>query len=165
MNTTLVTPIVNLLLEMPDFLERALGGFTHEQLTEIPENDNSPLAEHAWHVRDCDEELYGMRIRKVLEESNPFIEPMSVNHWPMQRSYLTKSVAQAIGEFRAIREGLVETLRAAPITAFERKCRRADGTTSSIADLIYELLDHDRDHRVRIAAILAQKARSFEPNR
>jgi hypothetical protein len=157
MNTSAATLLVNSLLEMPAFMDHAFRGLRPDHLTVLPDNDKSPLAEHAWHIRDCEEELYGMRIRKVLEENEPYIEPMSVSHWPEARGYLTKPAMQAAREFRELREGLVELLRSAPSNALDRTCRRGDGSTSSIADLIGELLAHDQDHRVRIAAILARR--------
>jgi hypothetical protein len=160
MNTSAATLLVNSLLEMPAFMDHAFRGLKPDHLTVLPDNDKSPLAEHAWHVRDCEEELYGMRIRKVLDEVDPYIEPMSVSHWPEERGYLAKPVAQAAQEFRELRESLVKLLRAAPLNALDRTCRRGDGSKSSIAELIGELLEHDQDHRVRIAAILARRVAS-----
>ena len=160
MNSAASTVLVTSLLEMPSFMENAFRDLKPEHLTGLPANDKSPLAEHVWHVRDCEEELYAPRIREVLVEENPYIEPMSVSHWPAERGYLAKPVEQAIREFRALREDLVRLLRAAPADALDRSCRRSDGRSSSVADLIGELLEHDQDHRVRIAAILAQRVAS-----
>ena len=160
MNSAASTALITCLLEMPSFMESAFRDLKPELLTVLPANDKSPLAEHAWHVRDCEEELYAPRIRQVLNEENPYIEPMSVSHWPSERGYLAKPVNQATREFRSLREDLVRLLRAAPAHALDRSCRRIDGRSSSVADLIGELLEHDQDHRVRIAAILAQRVAS-----
>jgi hypothetical protein len=88
MNASAVTLLVSSLLEMPAFMDQVLRDLSPEHLTVQPENDKSPLAEHAWHVRDCEEELYGLRIRKVLDHDNPYLEPMSIGHWPKERAYL-----------------------------------------------------------------------------
>jgi hypothetical protein len=160
MNTSAATRLVNSLLEMPAFMDQALRGLSLEHLTVLPENDKSPLAEHAWHVRDCEEELYGLRIRKVLDHDDPYLEPIGIGHWPEERGYLARPVTQAAQEFRELREELVKLLRAAPSEAMYRTCRRGDGSTSTVADLIGELLEHDQDHRVRIAAILARRVAS-----
>jgi DinB superfamily len=160
MNSSASTILVTSLLEMPSFMDSAFSDLKPEQLTVLPPKDKAPLAEHVWHVRDCEEELYAPRIRRVLIEENPYIEPMSVSHWPVERGYLAKPANQVTREFRALRENLVRLLRAAPAEAFDRRCRRSDGRSSSVADLIGELLEHDQDHRVRIAAILAQRVSS-----
>ena len=138
-------------------MDYAFLGLQLEQLTSMPENDKSPLAEHAWHVRDCESDLYGMRIQRVLQEAEPYLEPISVSHWPEERSYLTKPVQQANREFRELRESLVKQLQTTQASALERTCRRTDGRRSAVTDLIAELLEHDRDHRRRIAAILARR--------
>jgi hypothetical protein len=88
MNSVASTVIVTSLLEMPSFMEGAFRDLRPEHLTVLPASDKSPLAEHVWHVRDCEEELYAPRIRQVLIEQNPYIEPMSVSHWPAERGYV-----------------------------------------------------------------------------
>ncbi len=160
MNTPTAAFLISFLLEMPAFMEHAFCDLRLDHLCAMPANDKSPLLEHAWHVRDCEEELYGMRIRKVLNENEPYLEPMSVSDWPQERGYLQKPVVQAIQEFRNLREDLVKLLRASPLNSLDRTCRRVDTSTSSVADLIVELLEHDQDHRLRIAAILAARVAS-----
>lgn len=155
MNPTAAKHFIASLLEMPEFMDKAFEHLTPELLVSKPENDKSPLAEHAWHVRDCESELYGMRIRKVLAEDEPYLEPMTVGHWPEERNYLTKPVKQATQEFRALRESLVKNLQSLSVSELERSCKRADGRTSTVLDLLAELHEHDQDHRKRVVAILA----------
>jgi hypothetical protein len=148
--------LINSLLEMPEFMDRAFKDLPAGLLTSIPECDKSPIVEHAWHMRDCESELYGMRIRKVLSEDAPYLEPISVEHWPDERGYLSKPIEQATREFRSLRENLVEHLKSAPETALQRVGTRIDGRRSTAIDLVAELLEHDQDHRKRVVAILAR---------
>jgi hypothetical protein len=64
-------------------------------------------------------------------------------------------VQPALAEFGAMRRTLVEWLMACTPEQLAREARRVNDRVCSVLDLIAELLDHDRDHRVRIAAVLA----------
>lgn len=75
------------LQEMPSFVEAALAQLPSEMLARVPDCDRSPLLEHAWHLRDCDEDLYAMRIRRAVAEDQPFrrasrwLSPQSCSLW------------------------------------------------------------------------------------
>jgi len=140
---------------MPAFLEHALGSLPSELLQRQPKNDPFPLIEHVWHVRDCDPDLYALRIRQVLREDDPRLEPVDVNAWYGDRRYRERPAAQAIAEFSTLRAGLVAELQALDEHALARVGTRADGCQIDVHGLVEQVLAHDRDHRWRIAAILA----------
>lgn len=140
--------------EMPQFLDRALQGLSPELLVARTCHDKSPLLEHLWHVRDCDTDLYGMRIHRILAETLPTLDPIEVGLWPEQRNYLARGSEQALREFASYRAALVATLRAADAASLARCGVRADGTLINVLGVLEQLLDHDRDHRERIAASL-----------
>ncbi|MCX9155334.1 DinB family protein [Niveibacterium sp. 24ML] len=139
---------------MPQFLDRALQGLSPELLAASTLYDKSPLLEHLWHVRDCDTDLYGMRIHRILNESLPRLDPVEVGLWPEQRNYLSRGSEQALREFASYRASLIATLRAADTATLARCGVRADGTQINVLGVLEQLLDHDRDHRERIGATL-----------
>ena len=63
--------LLSQLAEMPLFLQHSLAGLPKELLQRIPERDKSPLLEHLCHIRDCESDLYGLRIHRVLREFRP----------------------------------------------------------------------------------------------
>ena len=142
------------LAEMPAFLERTLAALPPELLQRQPANDQFPLIEHLWHVRDCDPDLYALRIRRVLREDSPRLEPVDVGAWYGERRYRAKPAGQAIAEFAMLRAGLVDELTGLDERALVRRGVRADGGEIGVLDIVEQLLEHDRDHRWRIAAIL-----------
>jgi hypothetical protein len=152
------TCLLNQLREMPGFLERAFLGVPQRLLTKAPGKDNSPLLEHLWHMRDCESDLYGPRIMRVLTESRPQIVPMDVSGWPVERGYDLRDGDQAIQEFAELRISLVNHLETLPEAAFERTGIRYDGSEVDVYFLIEQLVDHDRDHRWRMCAILREAA-------
>jgi hypothetical protein len=150
--------LLNQLREMPGFLERAFLDMPQHLLSKAPAKDNSPLLEHLWHVRDCESDLYGPRIMRVLTEARPRIEPMDVSGWPVERSYDQRDGNQAIREFVELRSSLADHLETVTDTAFERTGIRYDGSEADVYFLIEQLVDHDRDHRWRMCAILREAA-------
>jgi hypothetical protein len=150
--------LVTSLAEMPVFMRRALADLPVALLRQQLASDKSPFLEHAWHVRDCESELYVARIERVLTEDNPFLEPMSVSHWPLERRYLERPLEQALLEFEGARTRLLARLADLNPQALERTGQRANGRASTVADLLLELHEHDQDHRVRIATMLARLA-------
>ena len=146
--------LLSQLAEMPAFLQHALAGLPADLLRRLPESDKSPLLEHLWHIRDCESDLYGLRIHRVLRESRPNLEPVEVEHWPAERGYLQRDGDTAIAEFAALRSKLISDLRQLEEPSISRVGIRFDGTEINILGLVEQLADHDRDHRWRIAAIL-----------
>jgi hypothetical protein len=146
------------LQEMPSFVEAALAQLPSELLVRVPECDRSPLLEHAWHLRDCDEDLYAMRIRRAVAEDHPFLEPMEISHWVQQRAYMSRPIGEALAQFREGRARLVAQVGEFSQEQFHRLAKRGDGSSSTVMALIGELLAHDQDHRLRMSAILASYA-------
>jgi len=142
------------LAEMPTFIQHSTSGISADLLVRRPDHDNSPLIEHLWHLRDCDSDLYAHRIRQVLQENQPFIEPVDVGSWSEQRGYLGRNAELAIAEFAAGRSALVAELHQLDEDELSRIGHRADGSSINVLGLIEQLAEHDRDHRWRIAAIL-----------
>lgn len=95
--------LLSQLEEMPAFLQRSAVALPSELLQRVPEKDNMPLVEHVWHVRDCDSDLYALRIRRVLQEDKPFLDPVDVGVWPESRNYRSRDGDLAISEFAELR--------------------------------------------------------------
>jgi hypothetical protein len=148
--------VLEQLKEMPVFLAKTFAGIPHPVLCRQPSCDRSPLIEHLWHTHDCDVDLYGMRIRKVLAEDEPVLQPIDVGEWVETRDYPARSSSEAIDSFIRYREALVEELAALSPSSLQRVGRRSDGSTINVMGIIEQLAAHDRDHRWRIAAILKE---------
>ena len=148
--------VLNQLAEMPVFLEKAFLGMSRDLLERIPAQDNSPLIEHLWHVKDCESDLYGPRIERVLNEDRPLLVGMDVSGWPTERGYATRDANEAITQFSTLRAQLLEQLRGAAPDALQRVGVRQDGLEIDAYRLVEQLADHDRDHRWRMCAILRE---------
>ena len=157
---TTYASILNQLAEMPAFLERTMCALPADLLQRPPAEDQFPLIEHLWHVRDCDPDLYALRIRKVLQEDRPALPPVDVGAWYADRRYRERPGLQAVSEFARLRANLINELKPLEERALARVGVRADGSEISVQALIEQLAEHDRDHRWRIALILGGFAAS-----
>jgi hypothetical protein len=146
--------LLSQLEELPTFLQRSVASLPRELLLSQPEQDSSPLLEHLWHLRDCDSDLYALRIRRVLNEDGVSLEPVNVSSWPESRNYLGRDGDLAIAEFVELRRELVSELRAVGQASLAHVGKRVDGSEINVLGLIEQLAEHDRDHRWRITAIL-----------
>lgn len=146
--------LLNQLAEMPVFLERTVRSLPADLLQRTPAADQFPLIEHLWHIRDCDPDLYALRIRKTLQEARPSLPPVDVGAWYADRRYRERPGLQAISEFATLRAGLIAELKPLDEPALARVGIRADGSEISVQGLIEQMAEHDRDHRWRIASIL-----------
>jgi hypothetical protein len=144
--------------EMPEFLEKSFLGLSRELLLKPPATDNLSLLEHLWHTRDCESDLYIPRIAGVLTEEHYRLTPLEIGHWPSERQYKLRDGDQAIREFGELRRDLIARLQATPDEAFSRTGRRRDDSEVDAYSLIEYLLEHDRDHRWRMCALLRECA-------
>lgn len=146
--------ILNELGEMPQFLERTLVGVRQEMLTRQPMDDKSPLLEHLWHVRDCESDLYGLRIDRILAEERPRLPGVNVDAWPTERGYMSRPGDLALVEFAGLRNDLIDKLKDLDEPSLLRCGVHFQGMEMNVLHVVEQLARHDRDHRWRIAAIL-----------
>lgn len=140
------------LSSMPPFLEAALDAADRDELVFRPGEDEFSLAEHACHLRDLEREGYLVRLRRVLAEDVPVLEPFEGDRVARERNYLAQDARAAAREFAASRRQLVAL--AAPLT--EAQLRREalfDGRRITLAEVIAMIVEHDRGHREEIEAL------------
>ncbi len=142
------------LTEMPLFLSRTFASTPVALLLKTSTCDTMPLIEHLWHLRDCDSDLYALRIRRVLLEDRTTLEGVDVGVWPRERNYLASVGVQAVAEFCAMRQLLIEELKPLSENSLARVGVRFDGREINLLGLIEQLAEHDRHHRRRMATIL-----------
>ncbi len=151
--------LVNQLAEMIGFIESIYLSLPGHLLSRQPEHDDLTLLEHLWHVRDCDCELYGLRIARTLAEDIPLFASVDVSNWPTERAYMCQPAPAAIRDFVDVRQTLVTRLGRLNAAGYARKGRLlALGQEVDVFDLAEMLIEHDRDHRQRMVVILTEFA-------
>src|ERR1700716_3820775 len=108
------------LSSMPPFLEAALDTADRDELVFRPGEGEFSLVEHACHLRDLEREGYLVRLRRMLAEDLPVLEPFEGDRVARERDYLVQVARAAARDFAAARRQLVAL--AAPLT--ETQLRR-----------------------------------------
>lgn len=150
--------LIKQIQELPHFLGQAVQHLSRDQLLQPVGGENLNLLEHLWHVADCDSDIYQLRITRVLGEDQPHLEGVSVDAWPTERGYAQRTAADAIAKIATCRQQLSELIAPLDEAALHKEGVRFNGTKTYVLELIETLLEHDRDHRWRIAAMVGKVA-------
>ena len=148
--------VLKQLEEMPQFLQSSLSGLPAQLLQQRPACDDMSLVEHLCHVRDCDPDLYAFRVRLILKERVPYLDPVDVGVWPEERGYASQEPVAVLHDFVRARAEFLEELRGLREDELGRTGRRADGSEVNVLAVLAQIAEHDWDHKRRIAAILRE---------
>ena len=138
---------------MPSFLQAAIVRATPRGLRARTSPDAFCLIEHACHLRDLEREGYGVRLRRMLEESAPSLAGFEGDVVARQRNYMVQDPRDAAAEFAVARAAFVA--RAEALTDAEMARTASFGArTITMGDLFTMMVEHDEEHRVEIAALV-----------
>jgi DinB family protein len=138
---------------MPEFLDAAIDAAGPGNLLHPPSPGEFSLVEHACHLRDLEREGYLVRVRRMLTEQAPALQPFDGAAVAAERNYREQDARLAAQEFGAARRELVGLL--APLT--EQDLAREgtfDGEPVSFGDVIAMMVEHDRGHREEIEGLI-----------
>jgi len=138
---------------MPSFLQAAIVRATPRGLRARTSPDAFCLIEHACHLRDLEREGYGVRLRRMLEESAPSLAGFEGDVVARQRNYMVQDPRDAAAEFAVARAAFLA--RAEALTDAEMaRTATFGGRTITMGDLFAMMVEHDEEHRIEIAALV-----------
>ena len=141
------------LAAMPAFLQAAIEALDEAELRIRPGEGEFSLGEQACHLRDLEREGYLVRVRRMLAERAPALEPFDGDAVAAARDYPSQDARAAAREFAAARREVVALI--APLTPAElaREGTFGDGRVC-FADVIAMMVEHDRGHRAEIERLM-----------
>ena len=101
--------------------------------------------EVAAHLADI-EVVLGWRIREVLAEDEPMLQPFDQDVWAGALHYNKRELATSLATYAANRQSNLELLRAAGDAGLERKYRHPEFGNRPLRALIEHIADHDIAH-------------------
>ena len=158
MDTPLASPLglaeaVERLESMPRFLESAIDSVAPADLASQPGPGEFSLVEHACHLRDLEREGYLVRVRRMLAEPRPALEPFDGGAIAAARDYPSQDARQAAREFAAARREVVKLI--APLTPEQLRLEATFGDQRvCFADVIAMMVGHDAEHRAEIERLM-----------
>ena len=138
---------------MPAFVAAAVERSSSDALVYRPAPDEFSLLEQACHLRDLEREGYLVRVRRMVAEQAPALQPFDGTAIAAERNYREQDARIAAQEFGAARRELVGML--APLTE-EDLSREGTfgGEPVSLGDVIAMMVEHDRGHREEMERLI-----------
>jgi hypothetical protein len=97
------------------------------------------------HLADIEVGL-GWRLRKVLEEDGPMLQPFDQDRWAEAMSYKERDLATSLAAYGANRQLNIEIMRRAGDDALDRIYRHPEFGTRPFRVLVEHIADHDLAH-------------------
>ena len=130
----------------PAVLDTLCGELASEAWSAHPQPEEWCPTEILCHLRDVDQEVNLARIRRVLQENDPFLSGKDTDPWADERNYICQDGPQALHEFTAARLKLLDLLEAASPQDWERTARHAILGPTTLQELVGIIAEHDRLH-------------------
>ena len=108
-----------------------------------PEGWSPP--EVAAHLADIEVAL-GWRIRQVLAEDSPDLQPFNQDRWAQVLHYDTRELATSLATYSANRQSNLELLRALDEAGWQRTFQHGEFGRHLLRTLVYHIADHDLAH-------------------
>jgi len=142
--------LIDSLAAMPAYLRQQFAGLSARQAC-LPGPDGafSPV-EQVWHLCDLEREGFGVRIRRLRDETTPHLPDFDGARVAQQRDYRALSLSAGLEAFAAARAATLVALQALPAAAWMRDGIQERVGTVSLCDMPALLLQHDQAHRLGI---------------
>ena len=141
------------LQQMPDFVLAAIAAVGRDRVRFKLAPEDFCLLEHACHLRDLEREGYLVRIRRMIAEPNPALEPFDGTAVAAARNYMEQDARAAAHDFAAARRELTGLL--APLTDVDlARTGTFAGKPVRLAEVIGMIVEHDREHREEIERLM-----------
>jgi hypothetical protein len=108
--------------------------------------DEFSVVEHVCHMRDIEIEAYVVRVRRILNEENPFLADIDGSRLAIERDYNRQSVIDATSAFTSARLQNLTLLNAATGDDFERTAELEGSGNITLGKLVEMMIDHDEGH-------------------
>ncbi len=150
----------------PALLARAAEGLEPSQVRLSPTPGSFSLVEHVWHLADIEREGYGVRIRRILTEDEPFLSDFPGDRFAREREYAKRDLADGLASFAEARNRNIELLRAIHNSLWARRGLQEEVGPITLEDVPRMMAAHDRAHTDEIANLMAhlKEGKPFEAN-
>ncbi len=149
-------PVADLLAELARFADdcvRALAGPAVDWHC-CPDDGEWSLTEVACHLRDVEREVHQPRFRSLLTQDNAFLAGAVADSWVEERRYREQHGPTALRQFLEARRETLELLPEPAAEAWHRQGQHSFFGPTSMHELLYLAVQHDRAHWEQIQKLL-----------
>jgi hypothetical protein len=121
------------------------SGWTPPAWDGIPSERFTAL-EQVCHVRDIEIDGYHVRIRRILQETNPTLASIDSERLAVERGYASSNASQTLAAFRAARAQTISMIRQISPEQLARTGTFEGYGALSLRSLLHYLCSHDQQH-------------------
>ena len=137
---------------MADFVAGSFASLSREEAVRPgPDAALSPV-EQCWHLAELEQEGFGARIRRLLDEDDPYLPDFDGARLARERDYRARSLEDGLAAFRAGREANLALLRRVQAEQWLRAGTQEGVGRVALCDLPAMMAEHDASHRAEIEA-------------
>jgi hypothetical protein len=114
--------------------------------------------EHVCHLIDMERDVFGTRLRRILEEDAPRLDPVTMDHFVEPSRWEGRTFAELVDEWEAARQLNVELVAATEDDDLLRQGLQPDVGPIAFLQIVRQWARHDREH-LRQLDILARNSR------
>ncbi|MGH9901619.1 MAG: DinB family protein [Pyrinomonadaceae bacterium] len=151
--------IIKFLGETPEAVRRLSAGLTADQLKWKPTPTEFSFVEHVCHLRDIEQEGYGPRIEKLLNETEPFLPDLDGAKLAEERRYNAQDFEMSLREFTGSRRENLGAVGDLPADNLSRGGTFEGVGPVTLETLIRMMCGHDREHRRALADLRERVSR------
>ena len=119
--------------------------------------------EQICHVRDIEIEGYQVRLRRTVEENEPFLASVDGDALAVERSYVTADAEQVLAAFRAARTETLKYIEGLSDAALVRTAGFEDYGRVTLRSLVHYLCSHDQQHLAGLQWLAGQIESTAHP--
>ena len=146
MTTGQIKSVLSSLARFPEQLRQFISDFPASSYRFKPSENEFSLLEHLCHLRDLEEEAYGVRIQRMLSEDGPFLPDVDGGKLAQERNYQHQELQPALDRFCALRETNIALLNSLAPDQFDRRGEFEFVGHVTLAQLLEKIVEHDQAH-------------------
>lgn len=140
----------------PPMLRKLLESVPHEKLTQRSAAGGFALVEHVWHLADLEVEGYGVRLRRLLDETNPSLPDFQGDIVAAERDYIRLPLAAGLDRFEQARMKNAALIASASEEERLREGEQEGVGTVTFARVAQMMDEHDREHAIEVMALVME---------
>lgn len=144
--------IIAALRAFPDRVEALCRDLSEEELRRPPAPGEWSILEVCCHLRDA-AQIEGERIRRLLEEEGPTLEPYDPEALARERGYEREDSRRVLTALRAFWGGLAYQLEGLPAEAWGRSGTHPEAGPVTVEGRAHQAVRHAHEHLEQIQAI------------
>jgi DinB family protein len=152
LNTAQREELLNSLNSMPEYLREIFAGLTAKQVQTPGPNETFSPVEQVWHLADLEREGFGVRIQRLLTETEPCLPDFEGAKIAAERNYRSLSLEEGLVAFTEARKKNIAALPAIGSPMWSRSGAQEGVGSVSLCDIPNFMLQHDSAHKAEIEA-------------